>query len=140
MAENLLVGSKTRAALKAYEVNVGGDALDALNEVVHWHIDQAAKRAAANRRKTVRGHDFYIAEDAVEQAPEPPAPAEVPTPAELPAPVASPEPQIEAAPFGGDPVQSAAADVAVGDAGAAVEEPAAEEAAAEEPPDAWSPR
>ncbi len=57
-AEMLLVGSKTKAALKDKGVNVSGDCLDALNMVVHWYIDQAANRAGANGRKTVRGHDF----------------------------------------------------------------------------------
>jgi len=56
--EMLLVGSKTKAALKAHDVNVAGDALDALNMMVYWYIEQAAKRAKANGRKTVRGHDF----------------------------------------------------------------------------------
>ena len=56
--EMLLVGSKTKAALKAQDVNVAGDALDALNGIVHWYIDQAAKRAKANGRKTVRSYDF----------------------------------------------------------------------------------
>ena len=58
--EMLLVGSKTKAALKAHGCNVGGDALGALNEVVHWFVEQGAKRAAANGRKTVRGHDFMV--------------------------------------------------------------------------------
>ena len=57
-AEMLLVGSKTKSALKELGVNVSGDALDALNMVVHWYIQQGAARAAANGRKTVRGHDF----------------------------------------------------------------------------------
>ena len=56
--EMLLVGSKTKVALKSHGVNVGGDVLDALNEVVHWYLNQAAKRAGANGRKTVRSHDF----------------------------------------------------------------------------------
>jgi len=56
--EMLLVGSKTKAALKANDVNVAGDALDALNYIVYWYIDQAAKRAKANGRKTVRAYDF----------------------------------------------------------------------------------
>ena len=56
--EMLLVGSKTKVALKGMKVNVAGDALEALNEVVHWYIHQAATRATANGRKTVRGHDF----------------------------------------------------------------------------------
>ena len=58
--EMLRVGSKTKAALKAHGCNVGGDALGALNMVVHWYVEQAAKRAAANRRKTVRAHDFMV--------------------------------------------------------------------------------
>lgn len=56
--EMLLVGSKAKAALKAHGVNVAGDALENLNLVVHWYIDQAVKRAQANGRKTVRNHDF----------------------------------------------------------------------------------
>jgi histone H3/H4 len=58
--EMLLVGSKTKTALKDQGVNVSADALDALNGVVHWYLDQASKRAEANGRKTVRGHDFVI--------------------------------------------------------------------------------
>jgi histone H3/H4 len=58
--EMLLVGSKTKAALKDHGVNVSGDCLDALNALVHWYIAQAAARAGANGRKTVRGHDFII--------------------------------------------------------------------------------
>ena len=58
--EMLLVGSKTKQALKARGVNVAGDALENLNGVVHWYLEQAAKRAAANGRKTVRGHDFSM--------------------------------------------------------------------------------
>ncbi|MCA8958822.1 MAG: hypothetical protein KDC87_22280 [Planctomycetes bacterium] len=56
--EMLLVGSKTKAALKDRGVNVSGDCLDALNMVVHWYLEQAATRAGNNGRKTVRGHDF----------------------------------------------------------------------------------
>ena len=56
--EMLLVGSKCKAALKAHGVNVAGDALENLNLVVYWYIDQAVKRAKANGRKTVRNHDF----------------------------------------------------------------------------------
>jgi histone H3/H4 len=59
-AEMLLVGSKTKVALKAHGVNVAGDAVDGLNLVVHWYIQQAAARATANGRKTVRAHDFLV--------------------------------------------------------------------------------
>ncbi len=56
--ENLLVLSKTKEAMKANGVNVGGDAMDGLNAWVHMLIDQACKRAQANGRKTLRAHDF----------------------------------------------------------------------------------
>jgi len=56
--EMLLVGSKAKAALKVHDVNVGGDALAGLNEILHRAIEQAAKRASSNGRKTVRSHDF----------------------------------------------------------------------------------
>lgn len=59
--ENLLVASKVREAVKDADCNFGGDALEALNEHVHILVRQATKRAAENGRKTVRGHDFYIA-------------------------------------------------------------------------------
>lgn len=54
----LLVGSKTKDAIRAQKCNVSGDALEALNEVVYWYVEQATARAAANGRKTVRGYDF----------------------------------------------------------------------------------
>jgi hypothetical protein len=56
--EMLLVGSKTKDALKKYDVNIAGDALEGLNNWVYWLIEQAATRAKANGRKTVRAHDF----------------------------------------------------------------------------------
>ena len=56
--EMLLVGSKVKAALKSHGCNVSGDALEGLNEWVHWLIDQAATRSSENGRKTVRNHDF----------------------------------------------------------------------------------
>jgi histone H3/H4 len=58
--EMLLVACKTKQVLKDAGCNVSGDALDSLNELVHWYLGQAAKRAEANGRKTVRGHDFGI--------------------------------------------------------------------------------
>jgi histone H3/H4 len=56
--EVLLVGSKVKAALKEAGCNSSSDAIDGLNAWVHWLIGQAAQRAAANGRKTVRAHDF----------------------------------------------------------------------------------
>lgn len=56
----LIVASKAKAALKAMGCNTAGDALDALNGYAGWLVEQAAKRAKANGRKTVRAHDFLI--------------------------------------------------------------------------------
>lgn len=56
--EMLLVGSKSKDAIRKAGCNVAGDALDSLNEALHWYIAQATTRAKANGRKTVRGHDF----------------------------------------------------------------------------------
>lgn len=58
--EPLIVASKAKAILKKAGCNTAGDALDSLNGYVYWLLDQAAKRAKANGRKTVRGHDFSI--------------------------------------------------------------------------------
>jgi hypothetical protein len=56
--EMYLVASKVKAALKGAGCNTAGDALEGLNMWVGWLVDQAAKRAKANGRKTVRSHDF----------------------------------------------------------------------------------
>ena len=58
--EVLVVGSKVKAAIKATGCNTGGDAIEGLNAWVGWLISQAAARAQANGRKTVRGHDFMV--------------------------------------------------------------------------------
>ena len=58
--EVLLVGSKVKATIKGANCNTGGDAIEGLNQWVHWLIGQATSRAAANGRKTVRAHDFMV--------------------------------------------------------------------------------
>jgi len=58
--ESLVVGSKVKAAIKAHGLNSSGDVLDAVNGYLNWLLDQAAKRAQANGRKTVRGSDIII--------------------------------------------------------------------------------
>lgn len=63
MAENMmLVASKVKEAIKGKGCNTAGDALEALNNYVQWLIDQATKRADANGRKTVKGHDIIISD------------------------------------------------------------------------------
>lgn len=56
--EMLLVGSKTKEALKDGGLNVGGDALEKLNEKVHLMLKEAQERCTANGRKTIRASDF----------------------------------------------------------------------------------
>jgi len=59
--EMLLVGSKTKEALKGTgkeTFNVSADALEGLNEYVYFLVEQAQIRAAANGRKTIRAHDI----------------------------------------------------------------------------------
>jgi hypothetical protein len=56
--EPLIIASKAKAVLKKAGCNTAGDALDSLNGYVYWLLEQAGKRAKANGRKTVRGHDF----------------------------------------------------------------------------------
>jgi histone H3/H4 len=58
--EMLLVSSKVRQMIKDAGCNTAGDALDGLNAYVGWLIQQAAKRASENGRKTVRAHDFIL--------------------------------------------------------------------------------
>ena len=56
--EMLVIASKAKAVLKKANCNVASDALDGLNGVVHWYLEQASLRAKENGRKTVRCHDF----------------------------------------------------------------------------------
>lgn len=55
-----VVASKAKEFLKGMDRNVASDALAGLNGVVEWYLEQAAKRAEANGRKTVRAHDFMV--------------------------------------------------------------------------------
>ena len=58
--EPLVIASKAKAVLKKANCNVAGDAFDGLNGYVYWLLEQAAKRAKENGRKTVRAHDFIM--------------------------------------------------------------------------------
>ena len=53
-----VVASKAKEFLKGQDCNVASDALSGLNSCVEWYLQQAAARAKANNRKTVRPHDF----------------------------------------------------------------------------------
>jgi histone H3/H4 len=56
----LLVGTKVKMAIRNAGCNAGGDAVEGLNNWVHWLINQATQRASSNKRKTVRSHDFMV--------------------------------------------------------------------------------
>ena len=56
--EMLVVGSKSKEAMKKGGYNVGSDALEGLNEILYWYISQAQNRCTANGRKTIRKHDI----------------------------------------------------------------------------------
>ncbi|MBD3262804.1 DUF1931 domain-containing protein [Candidatus Woesearchaeota archaeon] len=56
--EMLVVQSKVKEAVKNAGMNMAGDFAGKLSEVVKHHIDEAAKRAKANQRKTVRASDL----------------------------------------------------------------------------------
>ena len=58
--EPLVVGSKVKAAIKAQGCNSSADVLDAMNNYMYWLVAQAASRAQANGRKTVRAHDILV--------------------------------------------------------------------------------
>ena len=55
---DLVVKSKVKEALKELGCNTASDALEGLDAVVARAVKQAAARAKANSRKTVRAHDF----------------------------------------------------------------------------------
>ena len=53
----LLVGSKTKEALKGKNWNVSSDTMEALNARVYELVAAAQERCAANGRKTIRPYD-----------------------------------------------------------------------------------
>jgi len=58
MGDALVVGSKVKEAVKAEGCNTAGDVVDGLSMRVASMVKDAAGRAKANGRKTVRAVDF----------------------------------------------------------------------------------
>lgn len=56
--EVLVVGSKVRAHIRDKEAKMSGELLAALNCVVGCKLDEAIKRAQANKRATVKPCDL----------------------------------------------------------------------------------
>ncbi len=57
MSDILVVASKVRSYLKGKGVKMSGDLPGALNKKVMMVLDEAAGRARANRRSTVKPQD-----------------------------------------------------------------------------------
>lgn len=55
-----VVKSAVKATIAKGKMHSSGDVADSLNAVIHWYLESAIKRAKANGRKTVRGHDIHI--------------------------------------------------------------------------------
>jgi len=56
--DSLVVASKVRGYIKSKKMMTSSEALEAINEVVYRTLDNAAARAKANRRSTVRAQDL----------------------------------------------------------------------------------
>ena len=55
--EMLVVASKVKAYVKSKGCMCGADAIAAMSDCVYCCLDQAVKRAKANRRRTVKAQD-----------------------------------------------------------------------------------
>lgn len=55
---NYVVKSAVKDAISKAKFRSSGDMFDSLNGLIEWYIQEACKRAKANGRQTVRGHDF----------------------------------------------------------------------------------
>lgn len=58
MADSLVVNSKLKEAVKAHELRMDSSLGDAVNEKLAAMIKEAAERAKANNRGTLRPHDL----------------------------------------------------------------------------------
>ncbi|MBL0350296.1 MAG: hypothetical protein IPP68_07975 [Elusimicrobia bacterium] len=57
---DLVVKSKAKDILAKAGCRSSSDVFDSLNGLLNWYLLQAAARAKANGRQTVRGHDFMV--------------------------------------------------------------------------------
>ena len=56
--DRLIVASKVKEYIRGKGCQTSSDAVDAVNDAVHKMLDDAAKRAQANKRATVRPQDL----------------------------------------------------------------------------------
>ena len=57
---NFVVKSVVKDAIAKGKCRSSQDVMDALNGLVAWYLEQGVKRAKANGRQTVRGHDICL--------------------------------------------------------------------------------
>ena len=57
---NFVVKSEVKNAIAKGKCRSSSDVFDALNGMISWYLQEAVKRAKANGRQTVRGHDICI--------------------------------------------------------------------------------
>ncbi len=55
---SLVVKSKVKELVKKKKMNMGADAITALDKHIALLIDRAAQRAKENRRSTIKGRDI----------------------------------------------------------------------------------
>ena len=55
---NYVVKSMVKHAISKAKLRSSEDVMGALNGMIEWYIQEAVKRAKANGRQTVRGHDI----------------------------------------------------------------------------------
>lgn len=58
MADSLVVNSKLKEAVKGHDLRMDSSLGDAMNEKLNAMIAEAAERAKANNRGTLRPHDL----------------------------------------------------------------------------------
>ncbi len=58
MAENVIVTSKVKEAVKGLDLRLSSDVPDALNAKVHEMLKAGAERAKENGRSTLRPYDL----------------------------------------------------------------------------------
>ena len=55
---NFVIKSEVKKTIAKGKMRSSSDVFDALNGVIAWYLQDALKRAKANGRQTVRGHDI----------------------------------------------------------------------------------
>jgi histone H3/H4 len=55
---NFVIKSEVKKTISKAKFRSSSDVFEALNGMVQWYLSEAVKRAKANGRQTVRGHDI----------------------------------------------------------------------------------